>query len=433
MNDLNNIQSVGVSAAFLADIKPQTDGCNGIKYNITSETIESIFRTYPVVKRKHFENVPHKMSESEFWQRFFQSHYFHRDRNSSSGKDFFSECSKSDEMDIKKAISRGIMDPFVDISSFEDGNFSSLGFGNKPAEDASNRPESSQNSFSSANEALIKRFNHHSIMVLESCLKSRDAPSAPPVVNGTYNKKSPKPPNPPPTTTITPAGEDNDDEIRSQREKYKKIRLSEMTEIEDLVDSDSHATKDCVLKISNRDLYLKGPTPNISCDDVLYSTASNGYNGYNNSNNYNHSNSNQLQSYHQQEYLMSRWQPHCKRSLSSPSAISALSELSPGGALMKSSHTINLKDEVSLDVQKELKHLSFALNELLRHFWSCFPVTSPQLEDKLIQMRSTLERFHYGKLQPFHDRLAREHHPSDVRIRLLCITLMCMTFMRITY
>ena len=43
------------------------DGANGIKYNLTADIIESIFKTYPAVKRKHLENVPSKMKEQEFW------------------------------------------------------------------------------------------------------------------------------------------------------------------------------------------------------------------------------------------------------------------------------------------------------------------------------------------------------------------------------
>ena len=44
-----------------------SDGANGIKYNLTNDIIESIFKTYPAVKRKHAENVPAKMKEQEFW------------------------------------------------------------------------------------------------------------------------------------------------------------------------------------------------------------------------------------------------------------------------------------------------------------------------------------------------------------------------------
>ncbi len=49
------------------------------------------------VKRKHAENVPDKLSESEFWTRFFQSHYFHRDRITLGSKEIFAECAKQDE------------------------------------------------------------------------------------------------------------------------------------------------------------------------------------------------------------------------------------------------------------------------------------------------------------------------------------------------
>lgn len=38
---------------------------------------------------------------------------------------------------------------------------------------------------------------------------------------------------------------------------------------------------------------------------------------------------------------------------------------------------------VPTEVQGELKHLYAAAGELLRHFWSCFPVNTPFLEEKV--------------------------------------------------
>lgn len=106
-------QDIGVSAAFLADIKPQTDGCNGLKYNLTADVIECVFKTYPAVKKKHSDNVPAKMSESEFWTKFFQSHYFHRDRIMTGTKDIFTECGRMDDKALQEAVNKSYGDVFV--------------------------------------------------------------------------------------------------------------------------------------------------------------------------------------------------------------------------------------------------------------------------------------------------------------------------------
>lgn len=66
--------------------------------------MESVFRTYPAVRQKHRESVPHKMTESQFWTKFFQSHYFHRDRINAGTKDIFTECAKIDDQGMKKLI-----------------------------------------------------------------------------------------------------------------------------------------------------------------------------------------------------------------------------------------------------------------------------------------------------------------------------------------
>lgn len=161
-------QEIGVSGAFLADIKPQTDGCNGFRYNLTGDIIECIFKTYPAVKRKHAENVTAKMTESEFWTKFFQSHYFHRDRIAGATKDIFAECGRIDDQALKADVAKGAGDPLLDLRLFEDNTLEE-GFGGAAP---SNEPQDKHMVTGSGNivhQNMIKRFNQHSMMVLKTC------------------------------------------------------------------------------------------------------------------------------------------------------------------------------------------------------------------------------------------------------------------------
>ena len=426
----NITQRIGISPAFLADIKSQADGCNGIKYNITTDIIEAIFRTYPAVKRKHFENVPHKISDSEFWTRFFQSHYFHRDRVfsscNSSKSDLFADCAKIDENEVKKAAKKGVVDPFVDLTCFDDVHY--LHGSSEVKEDketkSKDRDTFTSESLPNANRALIERFNLHSFMILEasksretsnesqekSSLVSSALPTSHHSVNGVIKNKSKDKKVSESVKTLAPqVSRELSPELESEEvKKVKTLRLKEKTEIEDLdsnicSDSTSWINKEAkALTISNKQRYLAGPTP-VTIDSVSRNIFTN-----------NHNFIPLLDSLCHQENVITHWKLSLNTCLSSPAAITALSELSPGGALLKSSHTICLKDVVPHDVQKELKQLYFSCNELLRHFWNCFPVTSDVLEEKVIQMKATLERFQFTKIQPFHDRLIKDHYDSEV-------------------
>uniref|UniRef100_A0A3Q3MUV1 General transcription factor IIH, polypeptide 1 n=1 Tax=Labrus bergylta TaxID=56723 RepID=A0A3Q3MUV1_9LABR len=100
--------------------------------------------------------------------------------------------------------------------------------------------------------------------------------------------------------------------------------------------------------------------------------------------------------------------------LSSPAATSAIAALSPGGVLMLAGAQQAINQMVPTDVQGELKHLYAAAGELLRHFWSCFPVNTPFLEEKVMKMKSNLERFQMTKLRPFQEKIQRQYLSTNL-------------------
>ncbi|KFM77565.1 General transcription factor IIH subunit 1, partial [Stegodyphus mimosarum] len=365
-------QEVGVSGSFLIGIAPQTDGSCGIKYNITPEIIDSIFRTYPAVKRKHMENVPHKISENEFWTKFFQSHYFHRDRLNINSKDLFSECAKIDDQDVKNAIDKGIPDPFVDVTSFEEDNL---------IDDNGKVIVSTQNTQKEINQSMIRRFNHHSMMVLQSCSKKKsDVPidgatsaKKPALINNCVSKKS--------ASSVL------------EIEKNPKKSIIEHKILYEDLNKDAQQNVS-TLNLSKVSRYLSGPTPITDADSTSPEEVLFAVDQLNNS--------------------IHSWTPALPNVLRPSSAILALGELMPGGSLMKNVDGTRLSDTVPVEIQNEMKQLYLALSELLRHFWCCFPTTTPQLEEKVISMQGSLQRFEYAKLQPFQDKLARNCLPLNL-------------------
>lgn len=73
-------QKRGTASALLADIKPTDSDGNEIKFTVNADIIHSTFTLYPGVHKAYLELVPDKLSEKEFWTKWFSSKYFHKSR-----------------------------------------------------------------------------------------------------------------------------------------------------------------------------------------------------------------------------------------------------------------------------------------------------------------------------------------------------------------
>ncbi|XP_074285163.1 general transcription and DNA repair factor IIH subunit TFB1-1-like isoform X2 [Silene latifolia] len=78
----SNHQRAGLKSAMLSVITPQNDGrTNKVTFNLTPEIIHQIFAEKPVVHKAFLKLVPKKMTETEFWNKYCRAEYLHSTRN----------------------------------------------------------------------------------------------------------------------------------------------------------------------------------------------------------------------------------------------------------------------------------------------------------------------------------------------------------------
>jgi len=276
----------------------------------------------------------------------------------------FTECGKIDDQEMKKDIQAGVTDSLVNITEFEDKTLDE-GYGTSTEKPPSNMGTVSQ--------AMIKRFNQHSIMVLKSGKNK--------VTDATESNSQ--------STEVQNSEEPKEGPVNKRQKILDKISY------DDLEGDEVEKNNGVHLNLSKVERYLHGPMPDPVTDHININEAS-------------HVMRNVLQEARQ-------WQtrPHVPNyGLVTPSAaIVALGELSPGGALMRGFQEQSLAQLVPSDIEKDVRNLYLALCELLGHFWKSFPPSSTNAEQKLLKMHEALQRFQSAKLKPFEDKLIRELSP----------------------
>ncbi|CAF1041183.1 unnamed protein product [Adineta ricciae] len=347
-------QDTGVSGAFLSNIRPESGDNGGIIYKLNTDTVMSIFRTYPAIREKYEQNVhTRKMTEADFWRTFFQSHYFTMDRlNPSHSRDIFNDCVKRDDEKMLHEAERASRKAMAVIAP-ETNETSEIGYGvNEHAEDTSGKNDLNKN--------LIKRFNFHSTMILKSTLGTE--------VNNESSAAS----------RAEPAEEDGDDDDVAKRFKPDD-------DLEDL--RTEQPDENQALRLVNPERYLRAPTTDRS---QKTSTAQVPIN---------------VKGFKQE---MNNWSANTELSLNSHLAHRIVKDLTPGGALMHGTTAQTLSQIVPQTIQEEMQTIYISLSELLRHFWSSFPPSSPAIEEKIHRVHETIERFRDTQVNTFKEKVSTD-------------------------
>lgn len=428
VTDLVSGQSeVGISPDFLTQARVESiEGCNRITYNISPDFIQAVFKTYPGVKRKHFDHVPAKMTDEEFWSKFFQSHYYHRDRlfTSNTKGDLFADCAREDDQTIKAVSKDDIHNNFfLDLTSLEDIRpedvLSILEISEGTDGKSKKKRDRDDDSVNlNPNQALIKRFNHYSIMILDACTRNgrrnrdRDASTGEGRRNGDRD-----------ACTGEGRGETETGDSDASRRRRQDL-IEEKTHYDDLEgdtgtnsDIDWFTVESRPLSIGDKSRYMEGPKASSSDEidpkrvrmdiESLDSRVSTWIPG------------GEWVEMSVRSKVNDKEVEEVKKEhsiLRSAAAGFALNDLRPGGPRFESSLTTLT---LPTDDQNQLKDMNKSLNELLKHFWSCFPVVNDSLHSKASSLYSSLKTFQRKVLDPFKEKLTRDRLDNEVLVGLL--------------
>ncbi|CCM01145.1 uncharacterized protein FIBRA_03193 [Fibroporia radiculosa] len=158
----------------LVDPRPQTvDG--EIKIIITPQLVHDIFEEYPVVAKAYNDNVPNKLSEAEFWKRYFQSKLFNAHRASirSSATQhvvqddpIFDKYLEKDDDELEpRRLREEAVDIFIDLNATQEDH----------DETGNVKDITMQAGKQRAVLPLIRKFNEHSGRLLNTALGERTA------------------------------------------------------------------------------------------------------------------------------------------------------------------------------------------------------------------------------------------------------------------
>lgn len=283
--------------------------------------------------------------------------------------DIFTECAKEDELEQLSRKLATFSDPLLDLT----------GASPVPEEGYGLTAEAIDPKNNVATQSLFRKLNHHSLMVLQTTASG-----------STVNKEKEK--------------NGKNGEVNERDPPTKKSRLRGMVEYGDLSEQQTRELPS--LKIADSSKFSQGLIPAISKErGSVHSKLS-------------HTEISKAMESNQREF--EHWQPNLPGTLPSGMACHVLTEMSPGGSLMSTTSETSMQHLVSSSVQAEVKLQYNSLSELLRHFWSCFPIKTQFLEEKMVKMGQSLEKYRDVKLQQFRNQLpAEEAHLANHLVEML--------------
>ncbi|KAM3190899.1 hypothetical protein ACQJBY_068708 [Aegilops geniculata] len=381
-------QKPGFKSAMLADVRPSADGqTNKVTFSLTTEIIYQIFAEKPAVHRAFLDYVPKKLSEKDFWTKYCRAEYLLRTKNTLAAKaeaaddEELAMFLKNDDILAKEAklkIKR--VDPTLDMEADAGDDYIHLP-DHGILRDGSR--ETTDIDSELARRTLSQDLNRHAAVVLEGRSTDIESTDTKTVAEALARYKK----EPPPSSVADDASHE------------RLVKVARMTEIEDLQAPRS---------LPYAPLCIKDPR------EYFDSQQANALRPLG-SNDGRKAHSCSLSTDDAFRHLMdqiSSVKMNCPV-VQSDVALKVLNELNEG---ISRSRRLNLKNpqdsllgRLSHRTRDELMDHWTAIQELLCHFWSSYPITTTVLCNKVQRLKDAMTQI-YQKLQDI-----KESAQPDVR------------------
>ncbi|KAK2433544.1 BSD domain (BTF2 transcription factor, Synapse-associated protein and DOS2-like protein) [Trifolium repens] len=392
-------QRIGFKNSLIFDTKPTSDGrINQVKFQLTPEIKYQIFALKPAVHQAFLYFVPKKMSEVDFWNKYFKAEYLHSTKNiiaaaaeAAEDEDLavFLKDDEILEVEARKKVRR--VDPSLDMEADQGDDYTHLPDHGIFRDGSKEIPEAQHPLY---RRTLLQDLNRQGAVVLEG--KTLDMKTEHPRAEAEILAR-------------------RQHESDGVKEEERRNRISKMIQIEDLQAQDGHPVAPLCIKDPHD--YFDSQQANAvkTLDDSLAGTeqtrCSLGYE----------------EAYGSLRASISKIEAKGLNDplLSPEVAFKVLNGLtknisSTKSHLGKNSHE-NVFDLLPSTTREKLLDHWVCSQELLRHFWSSYPITAQNLINKEIKLSAQSDLRHQVSLivHPMQQALeaALLHYEYDADIR----------------
>ncbi|XP_048232194.1 general transcription and DNA repair factor IIH subunit TFB1-1 [Ricinus communis] len=391
-------QRVGLKSVMLADSKPLIDGqTNKVTFNLTPEIVREIFAEKPAVHQAYLSLVPNKMSERDFWTKYCRAEYLQRSRNIHAAA---AEAAEDEELalflkpdDILASETRQkirCVDPTLDMEADQGDDYTHLPDHGIVRDGSKDVIESQHEPY---RRTLLQDLNRHAAVVLEgTAIDDEQLQDTKAVADALARSKRG-------IKTINREADGNANQERSNR-------ISQMMEIEDLQGSNDHHLAPLCIK-DPRDYFdsqqasaLKNSRDIPSGTEAARCSLSS-QEAYAS-----------LRDSITQTKAMGLNDPIVKPEIATKVLSILTHNISSTKYHLGKNSRESVLDRLPNTIKEELLHHWMSIEELLRHYWSSYPITTAYLYAKVSRLKDAMSKID-SQLQEM-----KESVQSDLRNQL---------------